>query len=60
MPAETVWKMLTAAAKSSAEAPNRALKRRVRQRLHKKLGYMLGQRDFDEVGLVKSNEIELQ
>ena len=32
--------ILTSAAAASAEAPNRALKRRVRQRLHKKLGSM--------------------
>eukprot|EP00913_Durusdinium_trenchii_P027963 g26219.t1 len=46
--ADTVSSLLMAAAKSSAEAPSRALKRRVRQRLHKKLGCMLGQKDFEK------------
>mmetsp|Transcript_39091 Transcript_39091/g.72845 ORF Transcript_39091/g.72845 Transcript_39091/m.72845 type:complete len:222 (+) Transcript_39091:58-723(+) len=38
--------ILLAAAVTSAEAPNRALKRRVRQRLHKKLGSLLTCEEF--------------
>eukprot|EP00435_Cladocopium_sp_Y103_P073371 s126_g43.t1 len=45
---EAVQKLLSESLKALVEAPNRALKRRVRQRLHKKLGCMLGQKDFEE------------
>eukprot|EP00434_Breviolum_minutum_P033955 symbB.v1.2.030047.t1/scaffold3346.1/size69245/2 len=45
---ELVQKLLQDSVKALMEAPNRALKRRVRQRLHKKLGCMLGQKDFEE------------
>lgn len=45
---EAVQKLLSESLNALVEAPNRALKRRVRQRLHKKLGCMLGQNDFEE------------
>eukprot|EP00435_Cladocopium_sp_Y103_P004904 s2022_g1.t1 len=38
---ELVEEILAQAAQAGLEAPNRAMKRRVRQRLHKKLGSML-------------------
>lgn len=41
-----VEEILANAAQASLEAPNRALKRRVRQRLHKKLGSMLTCEEF--------------
>jgi len=41
-----VEEILQNAAQASLEAPNRALKRRVRQRLHKKLGSMLTCEEF--------------
>ncbi|CAL1147252.1 unnamed protein product, partial [Cladocopium goreaui] len=40
--------MLKRAAAASCEAPNRAMKRRIRQRLHKKLGLMVSGNDFDK------------
>eukprot|EP00438_Fugacium_kawagutii_P003579 Skav221587 [mRNA] locus=scaffold1698:136364:140038:+ [translate_table: standard] len=52
-----VQKLLRDSLSALMEAPNRALKRRVRQRLHKKLGCMLGQKDFEEaMNLFKSME----
>ncbi|CAE7359339.1 SCN10A [Symbiodinium microadriaticum] len=48
LPASVVEEILTSAAAASAEAPNRALKRRVRQRLHKKLGSMLTSEEFEK------------
>ncbi|CAE7866752.1 unnamed protein product [Symbiodinium sp. KB8] len=48
LPASVVEEILTSAAAASAEAPNRALKRRVRQRLHKKLGSMLTAEEFEK------------
>eukprot|EP00439_Symbiodinium_sp_Y106_P077748 s73_g16.t1 len=42
-----IEEILATAAVASAEAPNRAVKRRVRQRLHKKLGSLLSAEDFD-------------
>ncbi|CAE7219328.1 SCN10A [Symbiodinium sp. CCMP2456] len=48
LPASVVEEILTSAAAASAEAPNRALKRRVRQRLHKKLGSMLSSEEFEK------------
>mmetsp|Transcript_18399 Transcript_18399/g.31278 ORF Transcript_18399/g.31278 Transcript_18399/m.31278 type:complete len:163 (-) Transcript_18399:26-514(-) len=43
-----VEEMLKRAAAASFEAPNRAMKRRIRQRLHKKLGLMVSGEDFDK------------
>lgn len=43
-----VEEILASAAQASHEAPNRALKRRVRQRLHKKLGSMLPCEEFGQ------------
>lgn len=43
-----VEEMLKRAAAASCEAPNRAMKRRIRQRLHKKLGLMVSGNDFDK------------
>eukprot|EP00434_Breviolum_minutum_P037883 symbB.v1.2.033591.t1/scaffold4198.1/size43174/4 len=40
--------MLKRAAAASFEAPNRAMKRRIRQRLHKKLGLLMSGDDFDK------------
>ncbi|CAE7192119.1 unnamed protein product [Symbiodinium sp. CCMP2456] len=48
LPASVVEEILTSAAAACAEAPNRALKRRVRQRLHKKLGSMLTAEEFEK------------
>ncbi|CAE7830267.1 SCN10A [Symbiodinium sp. CCMP2592] len=48
LPASVVEEILASAAAASAEAPNRALKRRVRQRLHKKLGSMLTSEEFEK------------
>jgi len=48
LPAFVVEEILASAAAASAEAPNRALKRRVRQRLHKKLGSMLTAEEFEK------------
>lgn len=39
--------LVRAAVSATGEAPNRAVKRRVRQRLHKKLGAVLNKEDFD-------------
>jgi len=47
VPESTVEEMLEAAVIATAEASNRAIKRRVRQRLHKKLGSMLKPEEFD-------------
>mmetsp|Transcript_47988 Transcript_47988/g.112116 ORF Transcript_47988/g.112116 Transcript_47988/m.112116 type:complete len:195 (+) Transcript_47988:74-658(+) len=43
----SVDELLMTAARESANAPNRALKRRVRQRLHKKLGAILTLEEFE-------------
>ncbi|CAJ1447140.1 unnamed protein product [Effrenium voratum] len=40
--------MLTRAAAASSEAPNRGMKRRIRQRLHKKLGLMMAGEEFEK------------
>ncbi|CAJ1357191.1 unnamed protein product, partial [Effrenium voratum] len=39
--------LLAAAVSATGEAPNRAVKRRVRQRLHKKLGAVLNKEEFE-------------
>mmetsp|Transcript_80997 Transcript_80997/g.99219 ORF Transcript_80997/g.99219 Transcript_80997/m.99219 type:complete len:188 (-) Transcript_80997:115-678(-) len=44
---QAVDEILTQAIRAGQEASNRAMKRRVRQRLHKKLGTMLSKEDFD-------------
>lgn len=43
----SVDELLRTAVSATAEAPNRAVKRRVRQRLHKKLGAVLNKEEFD-------------
>lgn len=43
----SVDELLRSAVSATAEAPNRAVKRRVRQRLHKKLGAILNKEEFD-------------
>ncbi|CAK9056541.1 DmX-like protein 2 [Durusdinium trenchii] len=45
--APAVEELLRTAVAATAEAPNRAVKRRVRQRLHKKLGAVLNKEEFD-------------
>eukprot|EP00439_Symbiodinium_sp_Y106_P002116 s2325_g1.t1 len=40
--------LLQAAAEAFHGAPNRAVKRRIRQRLHKKLGTMLNREQFEK------------
>jgi len=42
-----VDELLRTAVAATAEAPNRAVKRRVRQRLHKKLGAVLNKQEFE-------------
>ncbi|CAJ1342511.1 unnamed protein product [Effrenium voratum] len=44
----SVERLLQDAAAASGSAENRALKRRVRQRLHKRLGAMLPPQEFEE------------
>lgn len=53
----SVDEILVQAVLASAEASNRAMKRRVRQRLHKKLGGMLSKEEFD-VAMERFKEME--
>jgi len=46
--ATSVHELLVQALQASQTAPNRAVKRRVRQRLHKKLGAICNKEEFDE------------
>lgn len=46
--ATSVHELLVQALQASQTAPNRAVKRRVRQRLHKKLGAISNKEEFDE------------
>lgn len=46
--ATSVHELLSQALQASQTAPNRAVKRRVRQRLHKKLGAICNKEEFDE------------
>eukprot|EP00434_Breviolum_minutum_P033956 symbB.v1.2.030048.t1/scaffold3346.1/size69245/3 len=59
---QAIDEILTQAIRAGEEASNRAMKRRVRQRLHKKLGSMLSKEDFEAAmerfKLMEDNGIE--